>query len=77
MAPSGLIHYFGIPEEHPYALDMWKFLRKHLTLQAGTTLERRRHLQAAGRYLAAHRPLAERYVTHTYEVGDIQACALR
>ncbi|AGP54065.1 hypothetical protein M271_12345 [Streptomyces rapamycinicus NRRL 5491] len=73
VAPAGLIHYFGIPEEHPYALDMWKFLRKQLTMQAGTTLERRRYLQAAGRYLAAHRVLAEHYVTHTYEVGDVQA----
>ncbi|WP_063732863.1 zinc-binding dehydrogenase [Streptomyces sp. RTd22] len=73
VAPSGLIHYFGIPEEHPYALDMWKFLRKQLTMQAGTTLERRRYLQAAGQYLAAHRVLADHYVTHTYGVGDVQA----
>lgn len=73
VAPSGQVYYFGIPETHPYPLDLWKFLRKQLTMRAGTTLSRRPYLELAGKYLAEHRFLAERYVTHTYEVGDIQA----
>ncbi|WP_344595930.1 alcohol dehydrogenase catalytic domain-containing protein [Actinomadura vinacea] len=73
VAPSGLVYYFGIPEARPYALDLWKFLRKQLTMRAGATQSRRRYLRLAGEYLAEHPVLADRYVTHTFDVADIQA----
>ena len=73
VAPSGLVYYFGIPEPRRCAFDLWKFLRKHLTLRAGAPLSRRPCLELAGKYLAEHRFLADRYVTHTYGVADVQA----
>lgn len=73
VAPSGLVYYFGIPEARPYPFDLWKFLRKQLTMRAGATQSRRPYLELAGKYLAEHRFLADRYVTHKYEVADVQA----
>ncbi|XVQ11052.1 zinc-binding dehydrogenase [Spirillospora sp. CA-255316] len=73
VAPSGLVYYFGIPEARPYAFDLWKFLRKQLTLRAGATQSRLRYLRLAQEHLAEHRFLADGYVTHTFGVDEIQA----
>lgn len=69
---GGEVFYFGVPDDLVYPFDMMTFLRKNLTLRSGATLERRRVLQAAGGYLAAHPGLREAYVTDVYPVGDIQ-----
>ena len=72
VAVGGEVLYFGIPDDLVYPLDMMTFLRKNLTLRAGVTLERRRVLRDAGRYLAAHPALREIYVTDVHRVRDVQ-----
>ncbi|MGR7026793.1 zinc-binding dehydrogenase [Geodermatophilus sp. URMC 62] len=70
---GGEVFYFGVPDELVYPLPMWLMLRKNLTLRAGVTLERRRVLALAERYLREHPELAERYVSHVFGVDDAQA----
>jgi threonine dehydrogenase-like Zn-dependent dehydrogenase len=69
--PQGRVRYFGIPDDDVYPIDMEKMVRKHLTLIAGSTLERRRVLAAADAYLAAHPELVKAFVTHEYEIDDV------
>lgn len=64
--PQGRVLYFGIPDDEVYPLDMEKMVRKHLTLVAGSTLERRRVLAAADAYLAEHGELVKFFVTHEF-----------
>lgn len=72
VASGGEVLYFGIPDDQIYPVDMMTFLRKNLTLRAGVTLERRRVLRDAGRYLAAHPGLREVYVTDVHRADDVQ-----
>lgn len=69
---QGEVYYFGIPSNDIYPLDMSKFLRKQLTLSAGATVDRRRHLLEAQAYLADNPELARRYVTDIFPVSDAQ-----
>jgi L-iditol 2-dehydrogenase len=71
VAVSGLVSYFGVPVFHPYAIDMWKLMRKQVTLKAGTTLSRSQYLVSADTYLAEHPLLAEQYATHRYPVAEV------
>lgn len=71
-APGGRLYYFGIPETRPVAFDLYKFLRKSLTLKAGSTLSRHHALEVARDHLKANAFLAERYVTHVFDVEDVQ-----
>lgn len=78
--PSGSVFYFGVPDSPIYPLDMERLVRKHLTLQAGGTLERPRMLDEAGAYLVEHPELLEEVITHTYDVSQAQSaydCALK
>lgn len=72
VAPGGRIYYFGIPETRPVAFDLYRFLRKSLTLKAGSTLSRHHSLEVARDHLKANASLAERYVTHVFDVEDVQ-----
>lgn len=72
VAFGGEVFYFGVPDELVYPLPMRLFLRKNLTLRSGVTLDRRRVLAAAERYLAGHPELAERYVTDVVPFADAQ-----
>jgi L-iditol 2-dehydrogenase len=72
VAFGGQIYYFGIPEYSPYSFDLWKFLRKNITMIAGTTRRRRHYLEVAGEYLRAHPELGEGYVSHIHDISDIQ-----
>lgn len=65
-APNGRLLYFGIPDDPVYPLPMSLFVRKALTLVAGTTRERRSALVAATEHLAARPGLAETYVTDIF-----------
>jgi L-iditol 2-dehydrogenase len=71
-APGGRIYYFGIPEARPVSFDLYRFLRKSLTLSAGTTKQRRQYLEIAREYLKSNPQLAGPYVTHTFDVSDAQ-----
>lgn len=71
-APGGRLYYFGIPETRPVAFDLYQFLRKSLTLKAGTTLSRRHSLEVARDHLKANSFLADRYVTNFFDVEDVQ-----
>jgi threonine dehydrogenase-like Zn-dependent dehydrogenase len=51
---------------------MRAFFRKNLTLRAGWTMERRRVLHEAARYLAEHDDLRDAYVTHVFKAGEVQ-----
>lgn len=73
VAERGRVFYFGVPDEPTYAIDMNAMVRKHLTLFAGGTLERRRMLRAAGDHLAAHPYLTETLISHRFAMGDAQA----
>jgi threonine dehydrogenase-like Zn-dependent dehydrogenase len=80
VAPSGTVFYFGVPDSDVYPIDMELMVRKHLTLMAGGTLERRRALQQADDYLRRHPHLVATLVTHVFDRGDIQLaydCATR
>lgn len=72
VAPGGRVFYFGIPDDFSYPLDLNRFLRKDLTLQAGLTRDRRRMLAAAGRYLDEHPELVKSYVTDVFPVSRIE-----
>jgi L-iditol 2-dehydrogenase len=73
VAFGGQVFYFGVPDDLIYPFDMMTFLRKNLTLRSGTTMERRRVLQAANDYLGEHPKLREAYVTDVFSVDDVQA----
>lgn len=73
VAVTGQISYFGVPNDPIYPFEMRAFQKKNLTLRSGVTLERSRVLTAAGRYLAAHPQLAETYVSHVFDLDDVQA----
>jgi L-iditol 2-dehydrogenase len=72
VAFGGQIYYFGIPEEHGHVFDLWSFLRKNLTLRAGTTLQRRHYLAKAQEHVGTHPDLAKAYVTHAYGLDQVQ-----
>ena len=77
VAFGGEIFYFGVPDELVYPLPMRLFLRKNLTLRSGVTLDRRRVLAAADRYLSEHPGLAERYLTHAFPLAEAEAAYVR
>lgn len=72
--------FFGVPETRPdptYPLQMWAFQLKNLTLRSGVTLERGRVLGDAGCYLTDHPQLAESYVSHVFDLNDVQTAYTR
>lgn len=71
LAPHGHLFVFGLPEDH-YVLPMRTFFRKHLTLQAGTTLDWHRFLAEAEAYVTTHPELLDSYVTHVFPVSRAQ-----
>ena len=71
--PSGHVFYFGVPDSPIYPIDMERLVRKHLTLQAGGTLERPRMLALAAEYLTDFPELVEATVTHVYALSDVQS----
>ncbi|MGW3472905.1 zinc-binding dehydrogenase [Saccharopolyspora sp. NPDC000995] len=71
LAPHGHLFVFGLPEDH-YVLPMRTFFRKHLTLQAGTTLDWHRYLAEAETYIHAHPELLTSYITHVFPMGRAQ-----
>jgi L-iditol 2-dehydrogenase len=72
VAPKGQIYYFGIPTAAPLPLNLLEFLRKNLTLRSGVTLTRGHYIDVASEYLTAHPELVDAYVTHTFDVTDVQ-----
>jgi threonine dehydrogenase-like Zn-dependent dehydrogenase len=72
-APAGRVFYFGVPDEPTYPIDMESMVRKHLTLMAGGTLERRRMLREAEEHLAAHPTLVSTLISHRFAMADAQA----
>ncbi|BBY78060.1 alcohol dehydrogenase [Mycolicibacterium parafortuitum] len=70
---GGFVFYFGVPDDDSYPISMRTMLRNNLTLKSGVTMDRRRVLQKAGAFGAAHPGLLDRYLTHTYGVDDVQA----
>ena len=78
--PSGSVFYFGVHDSPIYPIDMERMVRKHLTLQAGGTLERPRMLGEAAAYLAAAPDLRNHLLTHTFDISEVQEaydCAMR
>jgi L-iditol 2-dehydrogenase len=73
VAERGRVFYFGVPDEPTYAIDMNAMVRKHLTLFAGGTHERRRMLREAGDHLDAHPHLVSTLVSHRFSMADAQA----
>jgi L-iditol 2-dehydrogenase len=73
VAPFGHVYCFGIPDEAVYPFPMNQFLRKHLTMQSGVTIERPTWLAAADAYLEKHPDLAETYVTGVFGADNPQA----
>ncbi|NKQ56165.1 zinc-binding dehydrogenase [Amycolatopsis sp. K13G38] len=72
VAPQGEVHYFGVPDDDWYPLNMHQLIRKHLTLRSGTTLDRRNYLLQAGEYLRRYPDLMNCYVTDVYPVAEAQ-----
>ncbi|MET0900918.1 MAG: zinc-binding dehydrogenase [Mycobacterium sp.] len=73
VAFGGTVFYFGVPDDDWYPISMRTLLRNNLTLKSGVTLERRRVLQRADEFAAAHPELLGNYVTHTFGIDDAQA----
>lgn len=71
-AAGGRIYHFGVPDDAAHQFDMRAFFRKNLTLIAGITLDRRRMLLRADKYLRRHPTLAPQYVTHTFGMDQAQ-----
>ncbi|KUI25104.1 alcohol dehydrogenase [Mycobacterium sp. IS-1742] len=70
---GGTVFYFGVADDDTYPISMRLMLRNNLTLKSGVTLERRRMLSAAGEFVRKHPDLLPAYVTHTFDVADVQA----
>lgn len=73
VAPGGTVFYFGVTDDDSYPISMRTMLRNNLTLISGVTLDRRRMLQRAGDFAAAHPDLLGAYVTHTFGADQVQA----
>jgi L-iditol 2-dehydrogenase len=71
VAEVGEIYYFGIPPDIPSEFPLHQFLRKSLTLQAGVTTNRRKHLGDAVEYVRLH-PDVLHIVTHIFDISDAQ-----
>ena len=72
-APGGTVLYFGVADDDAYPISMRSMLRNNLTLKSGVTLDRRRVLELAGKFAADHPELLDAYLTHTFDVEDVQA----
>ena len=72
VAVGGYIFYFGIADEPYYPFHLEHFMRKHLTLGAGTTRDQRRCLAEATQYLKVHPELMTTYITHVFSVFEAQ-----
>lgn len=73
VAPWGEVFYFGVPETDSYEISMAAMLRKHLTLQSGTTALRRQHfLNEALGYLRSYPDLAPALITDRFPVSSAQ-----
>jgi L-iditol 2-dehydrogenase len=72
VAEQGRVFYFGVPDEPTYPIDMNAMVRKHLTLFAGGTHERRRMLREAGDHLDAQPHLVSTLVSHRFSMADAQ-----
>ncbi len=70
---GGTVFYFGVPDDDAYPISMRTMLRNNLTLKSGVTLDRRRVLDRADTFARQHPGLLQRYLTHTFEVADVQA----
>jgi L-iditol 2-dehydrogenase len=71
LGQDGLLYYFGIPDDVNYSVPLQTLLRKNLTLMTGITVRKQEALSAANAYLAKFPELAQRYVTHTYPLADV------
>lgn len=72
-APGGTIFYFGVADDDSYPISMRTMLRNNLTLKSGVTLDRRRMLDLAGKFIAEHPELVTTYLTHTFDITEVQA----
>ncbi len=72
-APGGTIFYFGVADDDAYPISMRSMLRNNLTLKSGVTLDRRRMLELAGKFATEHPGLLATYLTHTFDIDDVQA----
>ncbi|VEG53707.1 theronine dehydrogenase-like Zn-dependent dehydrogenase [Mycolicibacterium aurum] len=70
---GGTVFYFGVPDDDSYPISMRTMLRNNLTLKSGVTMDRRRVLEKADAFAQAHPGLLDRYLTHTFGIGDVQA----
>lgn len=70
---GGTVFYFGVPDDDAYPINMRIMLRNNLTLKSGVTLERRRVLAAAAEFASSHPDLLPAYLTHTFDVADVQS----
>lgn len=73
VAPGGTVFYFGVPDDDSYPISMRTMLRNNLTLISGVTRDRRRMLEAAGRFATQHPELLGNYVTHVFGCHEAQA----
>jgi threonine dehydrogenase-like Zn-dependent dehydrogenase len=69
---GGTVFYFGVADDDSYPISMRTMLRNNLTLKSGVTLDRRRMLCAANEFAREHPELLPAYVTHTFDVDDVQ-----
>jgi threonine dehydrogenase-like Zn-dependent dehydrogenase len=69
---GGTVFYFGVADDDSYPISMRTMLRNNLTLKSGVTLDRRRMLSVAADYARDHPELLQAYVTHTFDVDDVQ-----
>ncbi|AGC60497.1 dehydrogenase [Mycobacterium liflandii 128FXT] len=72
-APGGTVFYFGVADDDAYPISMRTMLRNNLTLKSGVTQDRRRMLELAGKFAAEHPELLSGYLTHNFDVEDVQA----
>lgn len=73
VAPGGTVFYFGVTDDDSYPISMRTMLRNNLTLISGVTRDRRRMLERAGAFAAAHPDLLGAYITHTFGADQVQS----
>ncbi len=72
-AVGGTVFYLGVADDDAYPHNMRAMLRNNLTQKSGVTLDRRRMLERAGKFVAEHHGLLDSYLTHTFGVDQVQA----
>lgn len=69
---GGRVYYFGVPAPGDHTLNLDAFMRSNLTLSSGITIDRRKALVEAEKYLRRNLGVLATLVTHVFDREAVQ-----